>query len=231
MPVAKKKAQKSLPAALTFSDYQSQVEATDERKHLLVSLLGLVGEMGDIQTVVKRRFEQRGYPYFNKDMAEEIGDTLWYLTSLASRLNLSLETIAAENITKARAFHMQGEINDFDRSFPEDERLPRKFDVVFKEKPLGRGIQVKIVLNDVFVGDALTDNANKDDGYRYHDAFHLAYAAILGWSPVTRDLLRRKRKSKPKIDEVQDGARAAIVEEAISIFLFNQAQQETSFVK
>ena len=46
------------------------------------------------------------------------------------------------------------------------------------------------------IGDELTDNAYKDDGYRFHDVFHSAYVAILGWSPVIRKLLKRKRKSK-----------------------------------
>src|SRR5262249_39824362 len=40
---------------------------------------------------------------------------------------------------------------------------------------------------------------------------------------------RRKRKSIPKIDEVEDGARAIIVEEAISLFLFNQMKSRHEF--
>jgi len=215
--------------ALTFYEYQNGVNATDEKKKPLVSLLGLVGEIGDVQTVVKRRLEVGGYAHFSKDMAEEIGDTLWYLGSLASCFGLSLADIAAQNVAKAKALHSEGEINIFDKGFPKDERLPRQFSVVFVEKPLEGSVQVKIVVSGVIIGDALTDNALEDDGYRYHDAFHLAYAAILGWSPVTRTLLRRKRKSNKQTDEVEDGARAIIVEEAISVFLFNQAQTRDEF--
>jgi hypothetical protein len=65
------------------------------------------------------------------------------------------------------------------------------------------------------VGDDLTDNAYDDDGYRFHDVMHLANAAKLGWSPVLRKLMSRKRKSNKQIDEVEDGARAQIVEEAV----------------
>jgi hypothetical protein len=79
------------------------------------------------------------------------------------------------------------------------------------------------------IGDTLTDNAHKDDGYRYHDVFHLAYAAVLGWSPVVRGLLRRKRKSVARVDEIEDGGRAAVVEEAISILVFNEAAQRGWF--
>ena len=65
------------------------------------------------------------------------------------------------------------------------------------------------------LGDDLTDNAYYEDGYRFHDVMHVALAAKLGWSPVLRKLMGRKRKSEQHLDEVEDGARAAIVEEAI----------------
>jgi hypothetical protein len=51
----------------------------------------------------------------------------------------------------------------------------------------------------------------------------------LGWSPVIRALLRRKRKSDKRVDEIEDGARAMIVEEAISIFIFNQAPMRSEY--
>jgi len=216
-------------SVLSLADYQRAVAKTDESKKLLVSLLGLVGEIGDIETVVKRRLELGRYPSFRIDMAEEIGDTLWYLSSLASVLGLSLSAVATQNIEKAKQLHSSGQVNVFDRGFPKDERLPRKFEVVFQQKELGKQTLVKILQNGVIIGDALTDNAHHDDGYRFHDAFHLGYAAVLGWSPVTRALLRRKRKSQPKVDEVEDGARAAIVEEAISLFLFHQAKSRNDF--
>lgn len=70
-------------------------------------------------------------------------------------------------------------------------------------------------MNGRQIGDQLTDNSYENDGYRFHDVFHIANAAILGWSPVLRGVLGLKRKYNERIDEVQDGARATIVEEAI----------------
>lgn len=67
------------------------------------------------------------------------------------------------------------------------------------------------------------------DDYRFHDVFHYAYVAILGWSPVTRSLFRLKRKSRPKIDEAQDGARAALIEEGIATWIFGQAMEMDFF--
>src|SRR5260221_7295563 len=79
------------------------------------------------------------------------------------------------------------------------------------------------------MGDTLTDNSYIEDGYRYHDVFHLAYAAILGWSPVLRKILSVKRKSNKTIDEVEDGARAAIIEELISALIYQNAKDHKNY--
>ena len=94
------------------------------------------------------------------------------------------------------------------------------FDVIEAQDGKSAILQV----NGVNVGDRLTNNAYADDGYRFHDVFHLALYAILGWSSVLRRMLKRKRKSRPKIDEVEDGARAAIVEELVVNKIYNYAR-------
>ena len=71
----------------------------------------------------------------------------------------------------------------------------------------------------------LTDNAYDPDGYRFHDVFHFAYAAVLGWSPITRAFLRRKRKSQPLLDEVEDGGRAAVIEEGVVALALDYARR------
>ena len=50
-------------------------------------------------------------------------------------------------------------------------------------------------------------------------------AAVLGWSPITRALLRRKRKSRPLLDEVEDGGRAAVIEEGVAALAFDYARR------
>ncbi len=212
-------------AISSFAEYQAIVERTDERRSRVVSLMGLVGEVGDLHSMMKKLMLQKANPAFRTELREEFGDLLWYLTSLASLYEIPLQEIAKANAEKAESFYTKGGVNNFDGSFPPDERLPRRFVVNFYEKPLERSLYVKVSVNDVVIGDALTDNSHEDDGYRYHDVFHLAYAAVLGWSPVCRALLKCKRKSNVKIDEVEDGARAAIIEEAISILIFNQAEE------
>jgi hypothetical protein len=83
--------------------------------------------------------------------------------------------------------------------------------------------------NAIKIGDRLTDNKTEEDDYRFHDVFHLAHAAILGWSPVLRSLFRVKRKSNPKIDETEDGARAILIEEGLTTWIFNHAHRLNFF--
>ncbi len=117
-----------------------------------------------------------------------------------------------------------------------DQHLPRTAANHAPLSPLDfiertRGSQKVVILrcNDINFGDRVTDNIEDPDGYRFHDVFHFAYAVHLGWSPVVRALMRTKRKSDPKVDEAQDGARAGIIEEAVSAIVFSRAKQLRSF--
>ena len=119
-----------------------------------------------------------------------------------------------------------------DERFPLDEQLPRRTSVTFREEPVEGG-QIKVHLygpNGQQLGDPLTDNAYDDDGYRFHDVFHLAYAAMLHWSPITRLFFKAKRGSDRRVREVEDGGRATVIEEAISAFVFDYARNERFLV-
>ncbi len=111
----------------------------------------------------------------------------------------------------------------FDTDFSETEQLPRKIEMHIVETRVGGRTCVIQLCNGVEIGSRLTDNKIVEDDYRFHDVFHLAYAAVLGWSPCLRALLRVKRKSKPEVDEAQDGARAALIEEGVSTLVFQHA--------
>jgi predicted Rdx family selenoprotein len=114
----------------------------------------------------------------------------------------------------------------FDEGFPSQERLPRQFQVDFSTIHDAQG---KLFMKAYYCGEPfgndLTDNAYEADGYRFHDVFHIAFAGVLGWSPITRKLLGRKRESNRALDEVEDGGRAKVIEEAISALIFAYAQE------
>jgi NTP pyrophosphatase (non-canonical NTP hydrolase) len=117
----------------------------------------------------------------------------------------------------------------FDANDDPDEQLPRRIVMHIIEKVDGDAAYVILRCNGVNIGDRITDNKTERDDYRFHDVFHLGYAAILGWSPVTRALFRVKRKSNPTVDETQDGARAMLIEEGVSTWVFNHAARLNFF--
>ena len=114
----------------------------------------------------------------------------------------------------------------FDSEFPDEERLPLHFEINVTQRKSG---QSYLQWNDVFIGDPLTDNILDSDGYRFHDVFHFAYAAILHWSPTFRALIKQKRKSDPKIDEAQDSGRAIVIEEGLTAWIFSRAKHLNFF--
>jgi NTP pyrophosphatase (non-canonical NTP hydrolase) len=230
-------AQSGLEYTMDLQTYQDAVMATDclgsqDGGDPMVPLLGLAGEVGELQGEYKKAIRDGDATDLYRDrFAEELGDVLWYVANLATKLGFDLNQIAERNLEKARDRWGQRAGLDngrpaFDEGYPENERLPRKLKVLVKMgigpggKPIGQAYVDRKKL-----GDHLTDNAYVNDGYRFHDTFHFAFAAVLGWSPITRWFLNRKRKSRPAVDEVEDGARAKAAEEAISLFVFSHARE------
>jgi hypothetical protein len=142
----------------------------------------------------------------------------------------------------------------FDAVYPARERFPRRLVVAVAERilPSGRRATTLTLVNaepDAFpngpvtiggklagfqvgaeLGDPLTDNTRLADAYRFHDAIHLGFMAVLGWSPVMRALLRLKRKSSPEADECEDGTRAIFAEEGLAAMLSRLALGRTGFL-
>ncbi|WP_112196660.1 nucleoside triphosphate pyrophosphohydrolase family protein [Pseudomonas sp. LG1E9] len=195
---------------------------------LMVPLLGLAGETGELLSEYKKHLRDgESHLLFKEKISEELGDLLWYIANVAEKSGLSLEDIAQKNLDKANGRWGHGDTSAvvFDESFPEQERLPRKFEIKLGEVIVEGKVKIRMLMNDMQVGDDLTDNADDPDGYRFHDVFHLAYIAVLGWSPVIRSLMKRKRKSISNIDEVQDGGRAQVIDEAVAALVFDYAKE------
>lgn len=308
---------------LTVRSYASQAALTNQHSDadsLNFPLLGLFGETGSLLSEVKKKQRDRAsYLGYAAAVVEEVGDVLWYLAAVASRVGLDLETLAlaatsdtamdgpcSMPVTFAslqpsvirRAPHpdarfettllaLAGEVGSLvaehaatgmsagataieqrlvnilrllveasneagvtleaaaiknlskifdrwprirtypplaDRDAPDHEQLPRTLFIDVVERTVGGRTFVVQTCNGINVGDKLTDNAIIPDDYRFHDVFHFAHVAVLGWSPVMRSLLRLKRKSDPLIDEAEDGARAMLTEEGVTTWLFGQAQ-------
>ena len=222
---------------LSFAVYQHQAKETDQKPEnaddgLVIALLGLVGEAGSLLTEYKKRLRDGdAHRGFKSQVAEELGDLLWYLATIATRSGLSLEEVAQKNLEKTRTRWLLPDRRAplFDESRSVAEQLPRRFDYRYEYREIeGKRKVVLIDEQGEFLGDPLTDNAYEDDGYRFHDVLHLAHATVLGWSPVFRKLLGRKRKSNDDVDhvdEVEDGARAQIAEELVAAAAYDYASR------
>lgn len=216
-----------------FDDYQKQALETDQfkdaeqREGVIVPLLGLAGEAGALLTEYKKSLRDGdAYTRLEEGMREELGDVLWYVAVLADRFDLSLADVARQNLVKVRGRWARPDARTLlDEGFPPEEQLPRRFTVRFAD----RDNTVRVYVDDEQVGDPIRDNSYQETLYRYHDIFHLAYAAMLGWSPAFRNILKRKRKSDPTIDEVEDGGRAQVIDEAIAALVFAEAQAHSFY--
>jgi NTP pyrophosphatase (non-canonical NTP hydrolase) len=218
-------------AGMELRTYQERAAKTDRNpstdpadvKAMMIPLLGLAGEAGELLSEYKKYLRDGDtHLLFRERFAEELGDMLWYLSNVATKFGLNLEDIAAQNLVKSeQRFGKPAGAVAFDAEYPENERLPREIRVDFttihdeNDKP-----RMKAYYKGKQFGNDLTDNSYEGDGYRFHDVFHLAFAAVLGWSPITRSLLEKKRRSKPEVDEVEDGGRAKAIEEGISAHIF-----------
>lgn len=113
---------------LTLSAYQKAANKTDNlfrtNRHLSFPLLGIFGEAGSILSEVKKKQRDRAaYIGYQKTVVEEFGDTLWYLSAIACRSNVSLAYVG-HNIDRP--------VDDWQFSAPEDLKF------VDLQKPIGR---------------------------------------------------------------------------------------------
>jgi NTP pyrophosphatase (non-canonical NTP hydrolase) len=147
------------------------------------------------------------------------------LVEAANEAGVTLEAAAVKNLAKIADRWPRERVYPapLDAKAEPDERLPRQLAVELFERQVRGQTYVFQRCNGINIGDRLTDNAMAPDDYRFHDVFHYAYVAVLTWSPVIRSLFRLKRKSDSKIDEAQDGARATLIEEGITTWIFGHA--------
>lgn len=228
---------------MDFNTYQIEAQKTDRVSanqsesdaivSLVVPLLGLAGETGELLSEYKKHLRDGDAHLLFKDrVKEELGDLLWYVANVGAKFGVSLNDIAEFNLAKTH--DRWGEQNFYtvplDVGYREQQRLPEIFEIALHEVQVNGKPKIRTSMDGKQIGDDLTDNADDPDGYRFHDVFHLAFVAVLGWSPVIRKLLKRKRKDNEQVDEVQDGGRAQVIDEAIAALVFEYARKHNWLV-
>lgn len=98
---------------MTLDEYQKQAITTDLMKQagnlnandpaLVAKVLGLIGEAGEVAEKYKKIIRDKAGTISSADKTEivkELGDVLWYVSTMASYLGVSLEDVAAGNLEK-----------------------------------------------------------------------------------------------------------------------------------
>ena len=210
-----------------FGDVQSlrkEPISSEEFSSRVIQLAGRVGDL--VNDLHAKAFSS------NRDkLAAHLVEVFRAIIDAADAADIDLEDAARQNLYKifSRWPDKKNYPALFDIKDHPSEQLPRHLEIEIFERKRGGNTLVFQKCNGLNIGDPLTDNKEDQDDYRFHDVFHYAYAAILGWSPVMRALFKLKRKSDPAKDENQDGARANLVEEGISTWIFNRAQKQEYF--
>ncbi|MCY4136400.1 MAG: hypothetical protein OXG30_16035 [bacterium] len=229
---------------MDLNEYKQRSAETDQmddqEEAVKIALFGIAGEAGSVVSEAKRWSRDKGLSQgLEENMKEELGDLLWYMASLARRLNIDLDEVMEENLKKTRELWSSdiGAVPEYDdHDFPKQKFL-RIMEVKFVEEYNGQMAIVRMEPQGELarraqeerdrkeginqLGDDLDDNSSIDDGYRYHDIIHLAHATVLGWSPVLRALMGAQRRNVEDKDRVEDGARAKAIEEGLAAFVFN----------
>ncbi len=95
---------------ITMNDYQRQAGTTAKYptdKGLEYCVLGLVSEAGEVAGKLKKyiRDDNSANPMSDKrhdKLVSELGDVLWYVAMVAKELNVSLNEVASNNISKLK---------------------------------------------------------------------------------------------------------------------------------
>ncbi len=215
--------------SVTFEELQAGIELSGPlvNEAAETGLIGLAGKVGRLlDDVASGRIDG------NRDtLSAHLVEIFRALLTAANDAGISLAECARFNLAKttARWPNIREYGTLFDENEDREEQLPRHLEIDITERTCGGKTYVRLQCRGINIGDRLTDNKIEQDDYRFHDVFHLGYAAVLGWSPVTRALFRVKRKSKPLIDETQDGARAVLIEEGVATWVFNHARRLNYF--
>jgi len=82
-------------------------ELSDNEFMLIWLALGLAGEVGEVVDYIKKGLlHQHGLD--KGKLEEEIGDVLWYIANLCTKLDMSLSDVMERNVRKLRTRYPSG---------------------------------------------------------------------------------------------------------------------------
>ncbi len=104
---------------MDFKTYQKEcrktaIYLTEPGRRIIYPTLGLCGESGEVAEKVKKLLRDKNGSVddeFLKNIEKELGDVMWYISSLASDLGIDLDNIASNNISKLKSRKERGVIH------------------------------------------------------------------------------------------------------------------------
>jgi len=78
------------------------------------SLIGLMGESGEVAEKIKKLIRDKHEKLdddYRDEIKKEMGDILWYLSQLATDLDIDLEDLAQTNLKKIKNRQIRGKIH------------------------------------------------------------------------------------------------------------------------
>ena len=105
---------------MELNEFQKNAEASafylggDKVNCVVYCALGLAEEAGEVVGKVKKLYRDHDgvmTAEWQKAIGNELGDTLWYLSTLAARVGLTLEDVAALNAEKRERRKREGTLN------------------------------------------------------------------------------------------------------------------------
>ena len=99
----------------SFATYQENAASTarggtalsKEQGRVAVACMGLAGEAGEVIDYLKK-YVGHGHDIDREHVKKELGDVLWYISEIATALNLNLQEIAMINAEKLRKRYPEG---------------------------------------------------------------------------------------------------------------------------
>jgi NTP pyrophosphatase (non-canonical NTP hydrolase) len=102
---------------MNFTDYQTKSRATAKYPVIghgvVYPTLGLANEAGEVAGKIKKVFRDKDGLIGDETrqaLKAELGDVLWYLSQVATELDLSLDEIAEHNLAKLLDRQARGKI-------------------------------------------------------------------------------------------------------------------------
>ncbi len=105
------------PTHATYQQLCTETQIYPREHAVFYPALGLAGEAGEVANKIKKIMRDRNGDVNNlpielkEDLANELGDCLWYISALATDLGIGLDGVAVENLKKLQKRKEQGTIH------------------------------------------------------------------------------------------------------------------------